>query len=208
MADYAEAIELFGTDKRKISSRVFLRMAGAYAALGRYCEAATPIQTWVALDPASRDSSRTQKIIDDYEQRGNCTATTEFHKERFALRGSRGVITAKVEVNGVRGTFIIDTGASYVSVKSDFADRAKIPQSNLSEITLATANGLTKGKLSSAEKVVLGKLLASKVPVVVQKTDAKSFGPGVDGLLGMSFLSRFEMQMAGGFMEIRTRRRK
>ena len=42
---------------------------------------------------------------------------------------------------------------------------------------------------------------------MVQKLDDKSYGAGVDGLLGMSFLSRFDMQMAGGFIEVRTRRR-
>jgi len=42
LADYSDAIELFGTDKRKISSRVFMHMAGAYAALKRFCEAAAP----------------------------------------------------------------------------------------------------------------------------------------------------------------------
>ena len=31
---------------------------------------------------------------------------------------------------------------------------------------------------------------------------------GVDGLLGMSFLSRFEVQMANGSIEVRTRRPK
>jgi clan AA aspartic protease (TIGR02281 family) len=208
LVDYANAIEFFGADKRKISSRTFMRMASAYAALGQFCEAATPIQTWVALDPVTRDTSQTRKMIANYEQQGNCPVSKEFHKERYLLRGQNHTVTAKVEINGVRGNFIIDTGASYVSVKSDFADRAKIPHANANEIALSTANGLAKAKLSKADKVSLGKLLTTNVPVAVQKTDAKSYGAGIDGLLGMSFLSRFEVQMAGGFIEIRTRRQK
>ncbi|MBB4361546.1 putative aspartyl protease [Bradyrhizobium sp. CIR18] len=43
------------------------------------------------------------------------------------------------------------------------------------------------------------------MPIAVQSSDDKSYGPGIDGLLGMSFLSRFEVQMARGSMEIRTR---
>ena len=46
------------------------------------------------------------------------------------------------------------------------------------------------------------------MPVVVQNVDDNSYGPGVDGLLGMSFLSRFDLQMSGGFLEIRTRGKK
>jgi aspartyl protease family protein len=68
-----------------------------------------------------------------------------------------------------------------------------------------TANGMVKARLSKADKVQLGTLEATNVPVVVQNVDEKSFGAGVDGLLGMSFLSGFEVQMAAGSIEIRTR---
>jgi aspartyl protease family protein len=205
LVDYSDAIELFGADKRGISSLVFVRMAEVYAALNRFCEATAPINMWVSLDPAARDTSRTQKIISDYEAQGHCVSSKEFQKESYPLRGQRNVVTVKAEINGVRGLFILDTGASYVSVKSAFADRAKIPQSDTSEITLMTANGPAKAKLSKADKVMLGKLEATNVPVAIQNLDEKSYGVGVDGLLGMSFLSRFEVQMAGGFIEVRTR---
>jgi len=206
LVDYADAVELFN-DKKNISNRVFLRMANCYAKLGRYCEAASPIMTWVALDPTRRDTSQTQKIIADYERQGNCAASREFQKERYAVRGSRQIL-AKGEVNGVRATFIIDTGASYVSLKRAFAERAKVSMASASEITLTTANGRAKGKLTHADVVTLGRLRAADVPVVVQDVDDKSYGAHVDGLLGMSFLSRFELRMSGGFIEIRTRQRK
>jgi len=206
LVDYADAVELFN-DKRNISSRVFLRMANCYAKLERFCEAASPIMTWIALDPIGRDTSKTRKIVEDYEQQGNCAVTRESQKERFAARGGR-VILAKGEVNGVRGTFIIDTGASYVSLKLAFAERAKVSLVGASEITLSTANGRAKGRLTHADAVALGRLRAANVPVVVQNVDDTSYGSGVDGLLGMSFLSRFDLQMSGGFLEIRTRGKK
>lgn len=205
LADYSDAIELYGADKKSIGSRVFLRMAGAYAALNKFCEATAPINLWVALDPATRDTSQTRKIIADYESQGHCATSTGFRKESFPLRGQKDIVTVKATINGVSGLFILDTGASYVSVKSTFASRAKIPDAGTSEITLMTANGQSKARLSRADKVALGKLEASNVPVAIQDTDGKSYGAGVDSLLGMSFLSRFEVQMAGGSVEIRTR---
>jgi len=205
LVDYSDAIELFGSDKKGLASRVFLRLAEVYAALNRFCEATAPINMWVSLDPASRDTSQSQKIISDYEAKGNCAASRESQKESFPLNGQKNVVTVKATINGVRGLFILDTGASYVSVKSAFADRAKIPQTE-TEITLLTANGPAKARLSKADKVILGKLEAANVPVAVQKADDKSYGNGVDGLLGMSFLSRFEVQMAAGSIEVRTRR--
>ncbi|WFU27862.1 retroviral-like aspartic protease family protein [Bradyrhizobium sp. CB1717] len=205
LADYSDAIELYGADKKSISSRVFLRMAGAYAALKQFCEATAPINRWVALDPATRDNSRTQKMIADYERQGNCVSSTEARKESFPMHGPKGIVTVKAEINGVRGLFVLDTGASYVSVKSAFASKAKIADGGSSDITLVTANGEAKAKLSKADKVLLGKLEAANVPVAVLGGDDKGFGAGVDGLLGMSFLSRFEVQMASGSIEIRTR---
>lgn len=206
LSDFANAIELYPNDKKSMGSTVFTRMATSYAALGRYCEAVSPILMWVSIDPATRDSSRSQKIIADYEQKGQCATNREVRKERYALRGPRHVVEVQAEINGVRGKFILDTGASYLSVKSGFAERAKIPLANSPDVTLLTANGRAKGRLTKADKVVLGKLAATNVPTVVQQTDEKNYGSGVDGLLGMSFLSRFDVQLAAGFIEIRTRR--
>ena len=204
LVDFANAIELFGPDKKGISSRVFMRMANAYAALNRFCEATAPINMWVALDPASRDNSQTQKIVADYEAKGNCNTSKEFQKVSYPLRG-QNVVTVKAEINGVRGLFILDTGATFVAMKSNFADRAKISQAGAGEITVTTANGSTKAKLAKADKVTLGKLAATNVPVAIQAADGQGYGAGVDGLLGMSFLSRFEVQLANGSIEIRTR---
>jgi aspartyl protease family protein len=89
LADYSDAIELFATDKKGISSRVFLRMAGAYAALKQFCEATAPINQWVALDPATRDTSRTQKIITDYERQGNCVNRRSCARSAFRCRPGR-----------------------------------------------------------------------------------------------------------------------
>jgi clan AA aspartic protease (TIGR02281 family) len=208
LLDYSDTVELFGSDKRRIGSQVFTRMAGAYAALGQFCEAASPINLWVSFDPATRDTTQTQKMIADYEARGNCASTKLSGNERFPLRGQKNVVTVTAEINGVRGVFILDTGASYLAMKSAFANRAKIPYADADSVTLMTANGPARAKLSKASKVVLGKLEATNVPLVVQDVDDKSYGPGIDGLLGMSFLSRFDVQMAGGFIEVRTRGQK
>lgn len=207
VADFANSIELFNGDKSKIAGRVLEGMAAAYAQLGDYCEATTPILTWVAIDPGRRYNSRKQKIIADYERQGNCPVVAGQSKRTICTARASRVVSAKVAINGAKGLFIIDTCASYVSLKAQFADRARIAYAKGAEITLSTANGTTKGKLAKADAVTLGKLDARSVPVVVQNLDGKSYGANVDGLLGMSFLSRFDVQMACGFIELRTRRR-
>jgi tetratricopeptide (TPR) repeat protein len=42
LVDYADTIELY-SDKKSVGSQVFVHMAGAYAALGQFCEAAAPL---------------------------------------------------------------------------------------------------------------------------------------------------------------------
>ena len=62
-----------------------------------------------------------------WNKKGNCISSKEFQKESYPLRGHKHVVTVKAEINGVRGLFILDTGASYLTLRSSFADRAKIP---------------------------------------------------------------------------------
>jgi clan AA aspartic protease (TIGR02281 family) len=98
------------------------------------------------------------------------------------------VSTAKVEVSGVQGTFIVDTGASFVTLTQSFADRAKPRMFKMDSVEMQTANGTTSAKLATVDSVKLDGLYASGVPTIIA---SKSLGNGVDGLLGMSFLSRF-----------------
>ena len=204
--DYAAGIELF-PDKKEISSLVFIHMAKAYASLGRFCEAMTPIETWVAYAPETRDTSAARKIIDDYAAQGHCALPQGAKSvERFALRGSSQVVTAPVELNHVRGRFVIDTGASYVSIQEDFAKRVGINLEKGWTIKLSTANGATEGRLTTADDVKLGSLQAKTVSVVVQSKIPGNYGANIDGLLGMSFLSRFDIHVANGFIELRAKR--
>jgi aspartyl protease family protein len=88
-----------------------------------------------------------------------------------------------------------------------FAERARITQNVLQQVMMNTANGQARAVLARADRITVGKLAAINVPVVVMTSGAPNFGANVDGLLGMSFLSRFDVRMSGGFIEIATRRR-
>ncbi|MBV9568316.1 MAG: clan AA aspartic protease [Hyphomicrobiales bacterium] len=114
----------------------------------------------------------------------------------------------KVEINGAAGFFILDTGASFVSVQQDFAQRAHLRIEPGSKMTLHTANGDTSGILSQADFIKLGDLTSKNVPIVIQSSTEKLYGKSIDGLLGLSFLCRFEVQIASGYVEVRGRGRR
>jgi aspartyl protease family protein len=117
--DYVTAIELFG-NKNQISSVAYLAMARAYEKLGQFCDALLPIETWVALNPASNDTSQTRAIISDYTAKGRCQAGAS-GEEVFRLARQNSVVKLQVSINGMPGNLVLDTGATFVSLTATFA---------------------------------------------------------------------------------------
>ncbi|GLS17612.1 hypothetical protein GCM10007874_06270 [Labrys miyagiensis] len=197
---YINAIELLGSPK-DINSAVFFQLANIYDHLGRSCDAITAIETWVMLDPVERDTTQTKKMVRDYAARGTCDTDTAKGTDRFK-QSDNGVILVKAQVNNTSGTFIVDTGASFVDLTEDFAKKAQVDIINAGAVTLQTANGEITADLGSASTVRLGHAQASKVVLVVQKP---TLGNGVDGLIGMSFLARFNLTMTGGELSLKAK---
>lgn len=195
---YQEAInEYYSTigltdNQHGLSSNVFSRMAASYVALENYCEAITPLQSWIAIDPSKNDTRQVQTMIEEYSTKGRCERAYATGSERLPTQG-KDVILAKISVNGVSGTFIVDTGASFVSLTKEFAERAKLPLSNDYSVRMQTANGVSYAQRSTASQIKLGKVAANDVATVVLSDSGKPLGNGVDGLLGRSFLSRFNV---------------
>ena len=199
--DYVTAIELFG-NKDRISSISYYRMARDYEKLGQFCDAMLPLERWVALDPSRHDSSQVQAMLTDYAAKGGCAAATSGGEERFPAARPGGVVKVPVVVNSVPATFILDTGAAFVSLKESFAKKAKVEIEPGSSVHLHTANGIAEGQRGRADTIQLRSLKATSVPIVVEADSAAAYGDGVDGLLGLSFLSRFNLAIDGRTVRI------
>jgi clan AA aspartic protease (TIGR02281 family) len=198
--DYVTAIELFG-NKERISSVSYYYMARDYEKLGQFCDAMLPIEEWVALDPSRNQTSQTQAILSDYASKGGCAAATSGRAEIFPAPHAGALVKVPVIVNGINATFILDTGASFVTLKDSFAKKANVDVDQGSTVQLHTANGVASGKLGRAGTIQLRSLKAAGVPVVVEADSAAAFG-GADGLLGLSFLSRFDLSINGHTVRI------
>jgi len=177
-------------------------MARDYEKLGQFCDAMLPLEQWVALDPSRHDSSQVQAMLSDYAAKGGCAAATSGGEERFPAARPGGVVKVPVVVNNVPATFILDTGAAYVSLKDSFAKKAKVEIEPSSSVHLHTANGIAEAKRGRADTIQLRSLKTKSVPVVVEADSAAAYGDGVDGLLGLSFLSRFNMTIDGRSVRI------
>lgn len=202
-----DAIDAFQTflgltaDLHLLNGEVFRRMSLSYAALGQYCEAMTPIQTWISLNPIANDTAALQTLIRDYSAKGKCEGSYALGKDHFATHG-KDVIVVTASVNGVKGQFIVDTGASVVSMTQHFAETAKVPMTGGFSVRMQTANGISNAQSSSASKIQLGHIEANDVAAVVLPSESTSLGDGIDGLLGRSFLSRFDVTFGAKELKI------
>ena len=205
--DYATAIELFG-NKDKISSVGYFGMMRCYEKLGQFCDATIPIETWIALNPERNDTSQTRTILADLSAKGNCASTAGSAEETVPIARPGQTVIVTASINGQSGRFVLDTGATFVSLKRSFAKRANVQVDEASSLRLNTANGVAEGKRGHAKSVALKKLTAQDVAVVVQTDDRGSYGDRIDGLLGMSFLSRFDIVIDAKAVRLKARSRR
>ena len=109
---------------------------------------------------------------------------------------ARGHFFADAAVNGIPMRFVIDTGATAVSLSAADASRLGIDWHNGARRTMQTANGPTTGYLVKLDKVRVGGIELHDVDGVVLEQ-----GMGV-GLLGMTFLNRVDMRRDGDTMTL------
>jgi len=185
----------------------YLGIARSYEKLGRFCDAVVPLQSWISLNPARNDTSQVRIIVDDYMKKGNCSLATG-SEETFPVPRQRRPVTLPVAINGTRGVFVLDTGATFVTLKKAFAQKASVVVDEGSTVHLHTANGITEGKRGRAATIQLRSLQAKDVPIVVEDDAKATFGDGIDGLLGMSFLSRFKVTIDTQAVKISNRQTK
>ncbi|ACB93883.1 retropepsin-like aspartic protease [Beijerinckia indica] len=202
--DYISTLELV-PNKEQVVSTPYFKMAKVYDALGQPCDAAQAVQSWVEMNAPRRETPQTQMMIATYTAKGQCKANMKTGVEVFPNSAGKGVVKLTVLVNGVPGQFILDTGASFVSLKDSFARKANIDIDEGSAVRLHTANGMTDGKRGQAKTIKLRSLEAKNTIVVVQSDNAGAYGANVDGLLGLSFLSRFHVAIDPRTITISTR---
>ena len=102
--------------------------------------------------------------------------------------GAGGHFTSSGSINGQVTQFLVDTGASAVSISQSEADRLGLSYREGKRVTTQTANGVVSAHLLQLDSVRIGE-------VEVRNVDAIVFpGQMSHVLLGNSFLTRFQMK--------------
>jgi aspartyl protease family protein len=111
----------------------------------------------------------------------------------------RGHFITQGSINGTSMRFLVDTGATFISLGAADAKRARIDTSQAETGMTMTANGPAKVWKVKLASVKLGNLSMSDVDATVHEQDM----PVV--LLGMSFLNRMEIRRDGLSMTLTQR---
>jgi aspartyl protease family protein len=112
----------------------------------------------------------------------------------------RGHFVTVGQINGRTVTFLVDTGASFVSLGSGEAKRLGIDYLAGERAVVATANGVVRSYKVKLDEVRLGNVTLNNVDGMVHADDSL---PVV--LLGMSFLNRMDMTRDGEQMVLKKR---
>lgn len=112
----------------------------------------------------------------------------------------RGHFVTVGQINGKTVRFLVDTGASFVSLSSGEAKRLGIDYLAGERASIATANGVVRSYKVKLDQVRVGDVTLNNVDGMVHADDSL---PVV--LLGMSFLNRMDMTRDGEQMVLKKR---
>ena len=123
---------------------------------------------------------------------------TERGREVLLTADRSGHFNGNGSINGVATTFLIDTGASYLSIPQSISHRLKLGQYRKpsNRVTLQTAAGAIQAYRTTVDSV--------QFEGIEQRHAAAVVVPGLEqALLGMNFLRRVEMNQKGKTMTLR-----
>ena len=195
---YRWALEKFvlGVDQSPRDPLRWWYLAESYKMLGDTDAAATSYRHVLQIAPQSQFGSAARQALEALGEPSVTTVSVPFQR-----RGTAIVLPGRINGEDI-GTFLLDTGATFISVNRAVAQRLGISSSGNGTVRLATASGSIEAPLTILEEVNISGAVARFVPAVIH--DIPGLPQNVVGLLGMSFLERFRVNIdiTSGFLTL------
>ena len=185
------------------SSRDPLRwwyLAESYRVLGDTEAAATSYRHVLQAAPQSQFGLAARQALEAMGEPPVTTISVPFQR-----RGTSIVLPGRINGEDV-GAFLLDTGATFISISNAVAQRLGVRSAGNGTVRLVTASGVIEAPLAVLDEVNVGGAIARLVPAVIH--DIPGLPPNVAGLLGMSFLERFRVNIdsLSGFLVLESGR--
>ncbi len=110
---------------------------------------------------------------------------------------SQGHFYGNLNINGATLKYVVDTGATSVSMNSGDAKFAKIDYEKGEKITMSTANGQVGAYLVKLNTLKIGTIILNNIDAVIHEGGSPPYV-----LLGMSALNRVEMKRDNSIMTL------
>ncbi len=155
---------------------------------GRYVEAERSLGRAVELDPSY--AAELQGTLQESRQRRSTASLIEVPLQSL---GNAIFVTVRLNNRPELYTFLLDTGATYSAINMRTLLRLGLENvlaSSGTPVQLETANGTVSAGSIRLDSINLAGAIVEQVPVVVlEELD------DIDGLLGLSFLSHFDIEI-------------
>lgn len=114
------------------------------------------------------------------------------------LISNGGMYSVTGSINQQLVDFIVDTGASYITMNAQHAKRLRLDYSKASKVMMNTAKGKTTAHVFTVASVRIGGIELKNVKAaVIHELESSKM------LLGMSFLNQVEMRQKNGLMVLK-----
>ena len=131
---------------------------------------------------------------------GRMTTGDPIRESTVLTADVRGHFYVDGQLNGRSVRFVVDTGATLISIPASEARRLSIDYQKGQKALMRTANGNVTGYLVKLDTVSVGGVTVHGVSAVVIEGNGLTYT-----LLGMSFLNRMDMKREGDMMTLTKR---
>jgi clan AA aspartic protease (TIGR02281 family) len=200
LTDMRTALSLL-PDPSHVALSVYYDLARLEGKIGQYCEAVATLRDYIAYDPKNRRTQQLTTVMQNWQQQGSCAPSSGTGSAFLHYDPRSDAIIVPVKVNGLPAKMILDTGASRTALTQSLAAKTGIEASAPEGAIVTTANGTKWIPGGRARSLSLGEAHLDDVPIFI--SPGRSFGAGVDGLLGLSFLGNFRVRVGGGTLQVR-----
>jgi tetratricopeptide (TPR) repeat protein len=188
--DKALKVALQATKEIPNSADLYYALGLQYAILKKPKEAVQALKRAIELDP-NIDAEELIAAISNGSFYESSTDTTEKKEYTIPIKIINNHAFVEVSINGYRGNFLIDTGASQTCVFQQFLNKYEINLDFTNSMAqYQTAGGLIEAKTAYAN-LKLDRLSFAKSKVAILKDNSEPF----DGVLGMDILSKYNTQI-------------
>jgi aspartyl protease family protein len=173
-------------------------LVNIYQRLNRPCDGVRPLEQFVFFHP--NNASTANRQLAELYRNPVCSSLQGTGSANIRIRKGGASIRSSALINNLRkGEFVIDTGASFVVLSNTFANQLNIPYRNWPVRLTQTANGIAQGYFGYIDQITIQGIKARRIEAMV----SENLG-NIDGLLGLSFLSRFDIHMnaSEGFIQL------